>query len=166
MKSAIKLHAELRGKLIVSCQAFDGSPFRNPESIARFAQAAVEGGAAGIRANGPEDIRAIRQAVGVPTIGIWKAQQDDGQILITPTFEGAKELVDAGAGLVAIDCTVRGRKYGALDRLRRIKDGLGVPVLADIATVEEAVQAAKCRRRRSSFHHARIHVRDPACAVL
>lgn len=142
MKSAIKLHAELRGKLIVSCQAFDGSPFRNPESIARFAQAAVEGGAAGIRANGPEDIRAIRQAVGVPTIGIWKAQQDDGQILITPTFEGAKELVDAGAGLVAIDCTVRGRKYGALDRLRRIKDELGVPVLADIATVEEAVQAA------------------------
>ena len=80
MKSATKLHAELRGKLIVSCQAFDGSPFRNPESIARFAQAAVQGGAAGIRANGPEDIRAIRQAVGVPIIGIWKAQQDDGRI--------------------------------------------------------------------------------------
>ena len=42
--------------------------------MARFAQAAVQGGAAGIRANGPEDIRAIRQAVRVPIIGIWKAE--------------------------------------------------------------------------------------------
>ena len=51
--------------------------------------------------------------------------------------------MEAGAGLVAIDCTVRGRKYGALDRLRRVKDELRIPALADIATVEEAVQAAK-----------------------
>ncbi|MGD1103551.1 MAG: putative N-acetylmannosamine-6-phosphate 2-epimerase [Terriglobia bacterium] len=143
MQSATNLPAELRGNLIVSCQAPDGSAFRHPESIARFALAAVEGGAAGIRANGPEDIRAIRQAVGVPIIGIWKAQQDDGEILITPSFEAAQKLVEAGAGLVAIDCTGRGQKYGALDRLRRIKDELGVPVLADIATVEEAVQAAQ-----------------------
>ena len=143
MKSAIKLHAELCGKLIVSCQAFDGSPFRNPESIARFAQAAVQGGAAGIRANGPEDIRAIRQTVGVPIIGIWKAPQDDGRILITPSFEAAQKLVEAGASLVALDCTARGQKYGALDRVTRIKEELGVPVLADIATVEEAVQAAQ-----------------------
>ena len=73
MPSATKSLAELRGSLIVSCQAFVGSPFRNPESIAHFAQDAVQGGAAGIRANGPEDIRAIRQAVSVPIIGIWKA---------------------------------------------------------------------------------------------
>ena len=51
--------------------------------------------------------------------------------------------MEAGAGLVAIDCTGRGQKYGAFDRLRRIKEELGVPVLADIATVEEAVQAAQ-----------------------
>ena len=50
--------------------------------------------------------------------------------------------MEAGAGLVALDCTARGQKYGALDRVRRIKEELGVPVLADIATVEEAVQAA------------------------
>ena len=143
MKSATKLPPELKGELIVSCQAFDGSPFRNSESIARFAQAAVQGGAAGIRANGVEDIRAIRRAVGVPIIGIWKARQDDGEILITPSFEAAQKLVEAGAGLVALDCTGRGQKHGALSRLRRIQDELGVPVLADIATVEEAVQAAQ-----------------------
>src|SRR5208282_1892581 len=143
MKAATKLQAELRGKLIVSCQSLEGSPFRNPESTARFAQAAVQGGAVGIRANGPEDIRAIRQAVGVPIIGIWKAQEDDGEILITPSFEAAQKLVEAGAGLVAMDCTSRGQEYGAFDRMKRIKEELGVPVLADIATVEEAVQAAK-----------------------
>jgi N-acetylmannosamine-6-phosphate 2-epimerase/N-acetylmannosamine kinase len=164
MKSATKLHAELRGKLIVSCQALEGSPFRNPESTARFAQAAVQGGAAGIRANGPEDIRAIRQSVDVPIIGIWKAHQDDGEILITPSFEAAQELVEAGAGLVALDCTARGQRYGALDRLRRIRQELGVPVLADIATIEEAVQAAQAgadavlstmRGYTPETHHAR-----------
>ncbi|MGA3326194.1 MAG: putative N-acetylmannosamine-6-phosphate 2-epimerase, partial [Terriglobia bacterium] len=143
MKSATKLQAELRGKLIVSCQSLEGSPFRNPESTARFAQAAVQGGAVGIRANGPEDIRAIRQVVGVPIIGIWKALKDDGEILITPSFEAAQKVVEAGAGLVAMDCTGRGQKYGAFDRMKRIREELGVPVLADIATVEEAVQAAK-----------------------
>jgi len=143
MKSASKLSGELRGKLIVSCQAFDHSPFRRSECMARFAQAAVQGGAAGIRANGPEDIRAIHQAVGVPIVGIWKAKQDDGEILITPSFEAAQQVVEAGADMVALDCTLRGQRSGALDRLRRIQEELGVPVLADIATVEEAVQAAQ-----------------------
>jgi len=54
--------------------------------MARFARAAVDGGAAGIRANSPEEIKAIREAVRVPIIGIWKAQQVDGNILITPSF--------------------------------------------------------------------------------
>jgi N-acetylmannosamine-6-phosphate 2-epimerase/N-acetylmannosamine kinase len=143
MKSTTKLPPELRGKLIASCQALEGSAFRNPESIARFAQAAVEGGAAGIRANGPADVRAIRQAVSVPLIGIWKMKQDDGTVLITPSFESAQKLVEAGAGMVALDCTARGQRYGALDRLRRIKEDLQVPVLADIATIAEAVQAAQ-----------------------
>ena len=143
MTFATKLHPELRGSLIVSCQASEASPFREAASMARFARAATEGGARGIRANAPEDIRAIRRAVGVPIVGIWKVAQDDGEILITPSFEGAKELVEAGANLIALDCTGRGQRYGALDRLRQIRKDLGVPVFADIATAEEAVQAAE-----------------------
>ena len=53
----------LHGRLIVSCQAFEGDPFRDPGSMARFARAAVENGAAGIRANSPEDIAAIRRGL-------------------------------------------------------------------------------------------------------
>ena len=143
MQTLVRFPEELRGRLIVSCQAFETSPFHAPDSMARFARAAVDGGARGIRANGPEDIRAIRKAVDVPIVGIRKETQLDGEILITPSFEGAREVVEAGAGLIALDCTARGQKYGALDRLRHIRSELGVPVLADIATIEEAVQAAE-----------------------
>jgi putative N-acetylmannosamine-6-phosphate epimerase len=129
-------------RLIVSCQAREGEPFRDPESMAKFAVAAVEGGAAAIRARGPEDIRAIRGVVKAPIIGIWKEIQDDGRVLITPTFESARELVEAGAGLIALDVTRRGRRYGAIERLQRIGRELRVPVLADIATLEEALIAA------------------------
>jgi N-acetylmannosamine-6-phosphate 2-epimerase/N-acetylmannosamine kinase len=142
MNDFTKFHSELRGNVIVSCQAAEGSAFCDPSSMAHFARAAVEGGAAGVRANGPGDIQAIRQAVSVPIIGIGKALQDDGSILITPSFEAAQKLVGAGADMIALDCTRRGQAYGALDRLQRIRADLRVPVLADIATVEEAVQAA------------------------
>src|ERR1035441_8300804 len=143
METLVKLPLELRGNLIVSCQASGTSPFRDAASMARFAQAAVDGGARGIRADGPEDIRAIRKAVAVPIVGIYKVRQDDGEILITPSLEAAKKLVEAGADSVALDCSARGQKYGALDRLQKIRKSLGVPVLADIATVEEAVQATE-----------------------
>ena len=86
MSSLEKLHSALRGRLVVSCQTADNGAFRDPSCMARFARAAVDGGAAGIRANSPEEIKAIREAVRVPIIGIWKAQQVDGNILITPSF--------------------------------------------------------------------------------
>src|SRR6185312_6379045 len=104
------------------------------------AKAAVDGGAAGIRANGPEDIAAIRRTADVPIIGIQKTVMEDGQILITPTFAAARDLVEAGADMVALDCTERGQRYGALERIQEIKK-LGVPVLADIATRDEAIAA-------------------------
>jgi putative N-acetylmannosamine-6-phosphate epimerase len=142
-KAVPPIARDLRGRLIVSCQAPDGDAFRDPDSMARFARAAVEGGAAGIRANGVEHVRAIRQAVGVPIIGISKVMQDDGRVLITPTFEAARELVEAGADLIALDCTVRGQRFGAVERLQRIRRDLNVPVLADIATLEEALAAER-----------------------
>jgi glucokinase len=134
---------QLRGKLIVSCQAPDHDAFRHSECMARFAQAARDGGAAGIRANGVEDIVAIRGVVDLPIVAIAKKTWTDGRILITGDFEDARELADAGARIIALDATARGQRFGALDRLSRIKRELGVTVFADIATVEEAVAAAR-----------------------
>lgn len=127
-----------RGNLIVSCQAPEGSALRSTGTLARIAKAAVDGGAVGVRANGPDDVAAIRAVVDVPIIGIAKLIHADGRVLITPSFESAGELVAAGASAIALDCTERGQRLGALDRLRRIQADFGVPVLADIATLEEA----------------------------
>ena len=127
-----------RDNLIVSCQAPEGTALRSTGTLARIAKAAVDGGAVGVRANGPEDVAAIRLAVDVPIIGIAKVMQADGKVLITPSFESARELVAAGASAIALDCTERGQRLGALDRLARIRAEFEVPILADIATIEEA----------------------------
>jgi N-acetylmannosamine-6-phosphate 2-epimerase/N-acetylmannosamine kinase len=131
----------LAGGLIVSCQAPDIDPFRDAASMARFAQAAERGGALGIRANSAEDVKAIARAVRVPVIGIQKRTQADGKVLITPSFEDARDLVDAGAQIVAVECTARAQRFGALELVRRIRAELGVAVMADVATLEEALAA-------------------------
>ncbi len=110
---------QFQNRLIVSCQAFEGEPFRDCDSMARFAQAAEAGGAAGIRADSAEDIGAIRKVVRVAIIGIRKGLAADGRVLITGSFEWAAELVTAGADIIALDCTARGQRYGALDAPRK-----------------------------------------------
>jgi len=134
---------KLSRRLIVSCQAREGEPFRDVESQARFAISAVDGGAAGIRAEGPDDIRAIRAVVSVPIIGIRKIKQEDGRVLITPTFESARELFSAGADLIAMEVTARGRHFGAIERLGRVRCELKIPIMADIATVDDAMAAVE-----------------------
>jgi predicted NBD/HSP70 family sugar kinase/putative N-acetylmannosamine-6-phosphate epimerase len=134
---------KLEGKLIASCQAPAGDTFSDPQLIARFAQAALAGGAAGIRANGPPNVSAIRRITDAPIIGIQKIVIDDGKVLITPSLETARDLVSAGADIIAIDATARGQRYEALQRIRQIKQELGVPVFADISTVDEALMAAR-----------------------
>lgn len=131
----------VRGKLIVSCQASPGDAFYGEGMMARFARAALSAGAAGLRIHGAPDIQTIRPGTGVPILGIHKEEISDGRILITPTFERAAGLVAAGADAVAVDCTARGQRYGALARVRQIRSELGVPVMADIATLEEAAAA-------------------------
>jgi glucokinase-like ROK family protein len=133
----------IAGRLIVSCQAAEGDAFRSPEAMMRFAQAAIAGGAVAIRANGPQDIAAIRSVTDVPIIGIQKAIADDCRTLITPSFEAARTLHAAGATCIALDVTSRGQHYGALDRIRRIKEQLRIPILADVATVAEGLTAAE-----------------------
>ena len=45
---------QVHGRLIVSCQAEEGSPFNSPEGVCAFAECAVTGGAAAIRSCGVE----------------------------------------------------------------------------------------------------------------
>jgi putative N-acetylmannosamine-6-phosphate epimerase len=134
----------LAGGLIVSCQAREGHPLHDSRVIAAMARAAAMGGAAGLRLNGEEDIREVRRTVGVPIIGIRKVWTPGSPVYITPTFADAEAVAGAGADIIALDATSRPRREGERldDLIPKIKDVLGRPVMADVATVEEGVHAA------------------------
>ncbi|PJF36242.1 MAG: N-acetylmannosamine-6-phosphate 2-epimerase [Candidatus Thermofonsia Clade 1 bacterium] len=133
--------AQVRGQLIVSCQALPDEPLHGAAIMARMAIAAQMGGAKGIRANGVEDIRAIRQAVNLPIIGLYKDGAEG--VYITPTVWHAQAVMAAGAQVVAFDATRRPRPNN--ERVADIIAAIhaqGRLALADVATLEEA-QAAQ-----------------------
>lgn len=134
------LLAALRGRLIVSCQAQAQEPLHGAAHMAVMARAAAEGGAAAIRCESPRDIRAIRGAVDLPLIGLWK--QGEHGVYITPTPEAARAVVEAGADMVAIDATDRPRPAAVAALIRFIHEELGRPVLADVSTLAEGRAAA------------------------
>lgn len=129
----------LAGGLIVSCQAPAGSPFRDPFVMTRVAQSAIQGGAAGLRVNGPEDIAAIRPHTDRPIIGLHKTPGKNRN-MITTTIEAAAGLIEAGADLVAIDATTEalGDSFAFLSKVRL---ELGCSVMADVSTVNEGMSA-------------------------
>lgn len=133
---------KVKGGLIVSCQAMEYEPLHGPVLMAAMAHAAAEGGAAAIRANGGHDIRLIKQMTGLPVFGIKKVKTSKG-ICITPNFAAAQEVVAAGADVVAVDARLENRESDeSLEKLiPRIKEELGVPVMADVQTLADALNA-------------------------
>ncbi|MBE6788697.1 MAG: putative N-acetylmannosamine-6-phosphate 2-epimerase [Ruminococcaceae bacterium] len=131
--------------LIVSAQALEGNPFRNSQALALMAEAAQIGGASAIRANGFEDISAMRKRVTIPIIGIDKKKDPTGRTVITPDFEGAKRIKEAGASIIALDATFYPStiKEDTKTLISRIHNELGLMVMADISTADEAVEAAR-----------------------
>ena len=129
--------------LIVSCQSEKGTPFHRTDFMVAFALAAEMGGAVGIRTNGARYVRAIKKAVGLPIIGIYKRLYPGYDVYITPTKREAEAVARAGADVIAIDATLRPRpKNTDLQKLiHYIKEELGLPVMADISTLEEALRA-------------------------
>jgi len=131
----------LRGGLIVSCQAYPGEPMRTPDTMCRVAQAAALGGAVGIRAQGLDDLAAIRAAVDLPLIGLWKDGDDD--VFITPTLEHALAVARAGAHVVALDGTDRPRPDGLTlsETIAAVHERTNALVMADCSTFDEGVAA-------------------------
>lgn len=133
------------GGLVVSSQALEGNPLRDSERLAHMAKAAELGGASAIRANGVEDITAMRRLLTIPIIGINKQKDGTGRTVITPTFESAKAVVEAGADVIALDATFceSDIREDVETTIRRIHEELHVPVMADISNAEEAARAAQ-----------------------
>ncbi|WP_088893710.1 N-acetylmannosamine-6-phosphate 2-epimerase [Leptolyngbya ohadii] len=143
--SAAAAVQSLAGGLIVSCQAPVDSPLHDPMVIAAMAQAAVHRGAIGVRIDTPAHIEAVRQRVRVPIIGLWKRQIPGYEVYITPQFEDAKAVAVAGAEIIAIDATLRDHPQGTTvaQLIDRIHNELGKAVMADVDTLEAALQAAE-----------------------
>ncbi|CAN7732686.1 N-acetylmannosamine-6-phosphate 2-epimerase [Mesorhizobium amorphae] len=134
------LLAKLDGTIVVSCQAEPGLPLDAPEHIAAMARSVVLGGASGVRIEGAANIAAVCRQVDVPVIGLIKARRDDTEIYITPTLADAVAIIDAGAGIVAIDATSRPRPadlkamFGTIEARGRLSMG-------DVATLDEGKRA-------------------------
>lgn len=137
---------QVRGGLIVSCQALPNEPLHSSFIMGRMARAATEGGAVGIRANTPEDIAEIAKNTTLPIIGIVKRDYPDSPIYITPTLREIRELADSPCSMIAFDATDRPRPQGeSLEAFFQAARAAapGKLLMADIATLDEAVHAAK-----------------------
>lgn len=129
----------LAGRLVVSCQAYPGEPMLDPRTMTQVAQAAVIGGAAGIRAKGLDDLRMMRPVVQVPLIGLVKI--GDAGVYITPTLADCIAVAETGCEVVALDGTRRPRPDGLT--LAQTIAGLraqypDVLVMADCGSADDA----------------------------
>lgn len=124
--------------LIVSCQALPEEPLHSPFIMSKMALAAKEGGAVAIRANGVEDIKAIKKEVDLPIIGIIKKNYPNIKPYITPTMKEIEELLAINVDVIALDATID-QDEEFLKSLKKIYPNQ--KFMADISTVEEAVRA-------------------------
>lgn len=135
--------------IVISVQAYEDTPLYGPETMKRMAQCAIIGQASGLRSCWPQDIKAIRSITDLPIIGINKKFGSGNpldEIFITPTFASAKEIIEAGCDIVGLDCTIRpSRGFTELYfLLKKIKTAYpDIAIMADIATLEEGIQAAQ-----------------------
>ncbi len=135
----------LRGGLIVSCQVQRDDPIYSEDMAVKMALAAQWAGAVGIRANSPEQIRSIKAQVSLPLIGLYKIWHEDTDVFITPTLTAAQQVWEAGAEIIALDCTTQINHRGAVARelLPVVQREIPQAILfADGSTSEDAVWAA------------------------
>lgn len=144
MTNKSKIFNLIKGKLVVSCQALPEEPLHSPYIMGRMAYAASLGGAAGIRANGIEDIKEIKKNVNLPIIGIIKRVYKNSDVFITPTEREIELLYNEGVDIIALDATKRTRPDGKMisqifpDIRQRYKEQI---FMADCSTYEEAKEA-------------------------
>lgn len=133
-----------KGGLIVSCQVQHDDPIYTDDMVVKMAEAAQWAGAVGIRANSPEQIKAIKEKVDLPIIGLFKVWHDDTDVFITPTMKEVRAVWEAGAEVIALDCTAQEthEKTIAWDLIKQVKAEIPQAIIfADISNYEEARRA-------------------------
>lgn len=134
----------IQNKIVVSCQARKGMPgdvvniqFVNVES-------AVLAGAEVVRIKGTELIKMVKESFSVVVIGMTKKYSagapDSGWV--TPTFEDAKSIIDAGADILVIDGSYKLHDDASLSTLINTirKYNSEIALLVDVGTLDEGVR--------------------------
>lgn len=142
------LFEQMKGKVIVSCQAVPGEPLYVEEKSIMYlmARAAKQAGTPVIRTSSIRDVTAIKEETGLPVIGLIKVQYDGFESYITPTMKEVDALVEAGSDVIALDCTNQKRGDGKsisefiTEVRRKYPDEI---LMADISTYEEGINAWK-----------------------
>jgi len=132
--------------LIVSVQAPEGSPLRDPQVIAAMAEASLRNGASGVRLESPEHIGAVRRRCpDALIIGLWKVTTPDSPVYITPGWREISAVWAAGADVIALDATARHRPQGQdlAELIRRARGELGAPLMADVDSLDNGLRAAE-----------------------
>lgn len=134
---------QIKGGLIVSCQAPAGTAIDTPEFIRAQALTVEAAGAKAIRAEGLKNIQAIAEVISVPIIGLIKSYNPGSDVYITPRAEDVLAIAKTGAQIVAVDATQRARWNGqSLENFyHSVRELTDVPLLADIDSITNA-QAA------------------------
>ncbi|SMP04575.1 N-acetylmannosamine-6-phosphate 2-epimerase [Shimia sagamensis] len=132
---------QLQGGLVVSCQPVENGPMDRPDIILAMAQAAIAGGAVGVRVEGADNVAAVRAGLCFPIIGIVKRDLSDSPVRITPWVQDVVDLAKAGADVIAYDATDRVRPISAAEILGTILSH-NCLAMADCATFADASAAA------------------------
>ena len=140
MSLIAKMDAQIgrQGGLVVSCQPVPDSPLDKPDIVAAMALAAQQAGAVAVRIEGINNLRAVRQAVTLPIIGIIKRDLTDSPVRITPYAEDVDALAQAGADIIAIDGTDRFRPVAVRELLARIHHH-GLIAMADCSCEQDGL---------------------------
>ena len=132
---------KLSSGLIVSCQPVDNGPMDDDEVVVRFAKAALAGGAEGLRIEGASRLAKVRSALPEALIiGIVKRDLADSPVRITPLKEDVRTLAEAGADIIAVDCTERVRPVAVKELISQINQ-LGKVAMGDCSTLADAKNA-------------------------
>lgn len=138
-----------KGSIIVSCQALPNEPMYCEEMsiMPFFANAAKQAGSKCIRTSSIRDVVEIKKATGLPVIGLVKRVVEGYASYITPTMKEIDDLVAVDSDIVALDCTMRQRGDGTTinEFIAQIREKYpDIALMADVSTLEEGVNAAKC----------------------
>jgi len=137
----------IKGKIIVSVQAMPNEPLYKEDCMKAMMESVINGGAEALRVAGARDVRNAK-SYNVTVIGLTKPERLPENwkevVYITPTLAEVKELIDAGADIIAFDGTSRKRPNNCtLEQIINTIHSAKKLAMADISTLEEGINCAK-----------------------